>query len=140
MLDSTSASYHSGIMVLLEIFNFLSIFVLVPSAPLNLELLSDTFSSLWARWEIPATPNGVILSYTISCQTTPMVTPMPMVTPTTLQFITSNNEPSFNLTNLSPFTYYTCSAVANTSAGAGPSSNSATERTNETGKNSFRPL
>ena len=128
MTFSSYAFWQARLMVSLACgsdYNFLLLFFAVPSAPLNFDLRQSTSSSLLASWDVPATRNGIIQGYTVSCNATPMATP--------ITFDAPSDTLVLNLTSLLPFTNYTCSVTANTSAGAGLASNLDLERTNEGG-------
>ena len=88
--------------------------------------IENSSSNLSSSWLAPETPNGVILGYNISCTSSKSEQ---------VSFDASPTETSLVLTDLSPFTNYTCVVRARTVAGEGLPSNFSVARTDEGGKN-----
>ncbi|CAL1294957.1 unnamed protein product [Larinioides sclopetarius] len=86
--------------------------IAVPSAPVNLELVSATNISIMLKWKQPVAPNGPISGYTVSWKTThggdsPQVVAVQPI----LQH---------NIIGLLPYKNYSIQVSAKTSAGSGP--------------------
>ena len=79
--------------------------------PLNFMATPDS-TSLRFTWSLPAPSdrNGAITDYTIQCSTG-----------STTQFSQTVSSPTYTASGLSPYTNYTCSVLASTSVGDGPS-------------------
>ena len=88
---------------------FLSFHTVPGSTPLNLNISFINSSTLLLSWSQPLIPNGIITKYTINC-------------------IGENNKDHTVVTNttmtlvsdLSPYTNYTCSVFGHTRVGMGP--------------------
>jgi len=95
-----------------------------PSAPRDFTLsrIDGSSRSLSSSWSVPAFANGIIINYTISCNTTEAGTVTLMIGPSTL---------STTLTGLQPYTEYTCTVSALTSAGVGNASDPQMARTDQ---------
>ena len=112
----------------------------VPSSPLALSVstVSGSRNLLSASWSSPIPKNGIIVAYTIYCNTSAsqaypeqvigsnLSTAKSVVNRTTLAVIFS--------TGLIPYTQYDCYVTANTSVGEGTPSSIITTRTSESGK------
>lgn len=85
---------------------------IAPGPPSNLRLVPIDSTSLRFSWELPAQQNGIVTGYNYSCTQTESVEELARNT-------TNSNITSVVLTGLSPFTNYTCSVSASTSAGTG---------------------
>ena len=99
-------------MVRLCIFqnNYFCFFNTVPgSTPLNLNISIINSSTLQLSWTQPLIPNGIITKYTINCieENNKNHT---VVTSTTMILVS----------DLSPYTNYTCSVFGHTRVGRGP--------------------
>ncbi len=94
-----------------------------------LSMVAGSPTMLSASWMVPDPTNGVITGYTIRCSSTPLG----MLPP----FIISASVTETNLENLTPFTSYSCSISANTSAGEGGNSNMETATTDEDCKSQY---
>lgn len=95
----------------------------VPTQPLDfrLEDVLNAPTQLIARWLVPESPNGMILAYSVYCDTSLLPT------------VVSGDATMVTLTGLSPFTDYECYVTASTGAGEGYPSNIDTEITVEDG-------
>ena len=82
----------------------------VPSSPAFLNVTVAGPHTITLTWSPPTQPNGTILAYTISYQGGGMEDIV----------VVGGNESWVNLTSLTPYTNYTLSVSANTSAGEGP--------------------
>ena len=102
---------HYLVLVLYMMVLSLSFLVVPSGSPQNLVVVSESSRSLRLTWEPPfeENRNGLIITYTV--------------------FIVADDGTSLELTaagtsvvatNLRPFTTYTCSVVASTSVGRGP--------------------
>ena len=83
----------------------------VPAGPpRNFSIVAESSTSLYIIWSAPATSNGVITEYQIQCSgDNKNFTSAVMGSPTTT-----------TLSGLLPYTNYSCSITAHTSAGGGP--------------------
>lgn len=79
----------------------------VPSAPTNLNVIESTPDTLSLSWDEPVNTSGNIISYTIT------------LTPSGRVIVVDGSDGMFNVTGLTPYTLYTVSVSANTSAGGG---------------------
>ena len=115
------------------------LFSLAPSAPLNFTLsnvlASPTFLS--ATWSVPLQRNGIIIGYSVYCNTS-INQPFPeqVIGPNipNLRSVVSGTQlaVSFN-TGLKPYTQYSCYVTANTSFGQSSSSSLVTALTAQSG-------
>ena len=98
-----------------------------PAAPRNftLETIPSSPMQLRAFWVVPDPTNGMIINYTIRCNSSN--------TQPSLMRMVESSMTSLVLEGLSPFTAYSCRVSATTGAGEGPSSNSMTAQTDEDG-------
>ena len=122
-----------------------SIFSTVPSSPLALSVstVSGSPNQLSASWSSPIPRNGIIIAYTIYCNTSasqayPEQIIGPKV-PTARSFVNGTTLAVTFRTGLSPYTRFDCYVTANTSVGEGIPSPVMTTRTSESGKQ-FRYL
>ena len=111
----------------------------VPSFPVNVSLTSVpvTPNALYATWSVPTLKNGIILAYTVYCNTTSSQAYSEQVlgpnVPTIRSVVNGTTlAVAFN-TGLNPYTQYSCYVTANTSAGEGSQSLSLLARTAEGG-------
>ena len=84
-------------------------FILGPSEPYSLEIVSIASSFLTFQWMPPKVPNGVITQYSIQLNGTNISS-------------LSRNELMYTIEGLSPDTVYVLQVRAHTVLGAGPSS------------------
>ena len=84
-------------------------FILGPSEPYSLKIVSVASSSLTFQWMPPEVPNGVITQYSIQLNETDINS-------------LSNNELMCTIEGLSPDTVYVLQVRAHNGVGAGPSS------------------
>ena len=98
----------------------------VPSAPRNftLSMVSGSPNTLFASWNIPELINGIISGYTINCSSSDEM----------LGFSFNEFVLSTSLSGLTPFTNYSCTISARTSAGEGTVSTVVTTTTDKDGK------
>ena len=76
--------------------------------------------ALEIQWSPPAVPNGIIVSYTVYSNGTPVVN-------------VSGSEVNYLLDGLSPYQEISVSVSASTKIGEGPQSEQKTTRTQQTG-------
>ena len=83
----------------------------VPAGPPhNFSIVAKSSQSINVTWSAPTTPNGVITEYQLQCSgDNKKLTSAVMGSPTTT-----------TLSGLLPYTNYSCSITAHTSAGGGP--------------------
>ena len=84
-------------------------FIVPGSPPLNLSISFVNSTTLLLSWSQPLIPNGIIINYTINCigENNKNHT---VVTSTTMTLVS----------DLSPYTNYTCSVFGHTRVGIGP--------------------
>ena len=93
-------------------------------------------TQLSARWSVPIPRNGVIISYSVYCNTSEdQAYPEQMIgaNAPTIRSVVNGTTLATTLTGLYPFTQYTCYVTANTSVGEGSTSDMLTEQTTEFG-------
>ena len=90
-----------------------------PSSPLNLMITNKTSTSLTVEWSPPLTPNGVILSYQVSYVGLESVNSVPDSFETISTLNTNGTTQTVEVTGLSPYSRYSLSVKAFTSAGGG---------------------
>ena len=90
-----------------------------PSSPLNLTVTNKTSTSLTAEWSPSLTPNGVILSYQVSYVGLESVNPVPDSFETNSTLNTNGTTQTVEVAGLSPYSLYSLSVKAFTSAGGG---------------------
>ena len=103
-------------------------FCTVPEdAPLDVEAMGRSASSVLVTWTPPSTPNGIITSYTIYVNHTDgsPVEIMP----------SGSSMTSYTVTNLQPYQLIIVQISASTLAGEGPKSEPASGRSTEEGNN-----
>ena len=106
---------------------FVFVIIAAPSAPRSFSLVPSTDPAmLAASWNIPLPTNGIIISYTVVCNSTIVLVLQP--SPSDLATVETV------LTGLQPFTVYECSVFANTSAGRGLESETRVAMTTEAGE------
>ena len=105
----------------------MSLLSLVPTAPRNFTLeTSPTPTILLASWVVPLRANGILSNYSIVCNDSKAFSvDAPSGNQTVIQT---------GLTGLTAFTFYECSVMASTGAGAGQSSETVVAMTAEDGK------
>ena len=103
-----------------------------PSSPLNLTITNKTSTSLTVEWSPPLTPNGVILSYQVSYVGLESVNPVPDSFETNSTLNTNGTTQTVEVAGLSPYSWYSLSMKAFTSAGGGEET-TVTLRTEEDG-------
>ena len=102
------------------------------SQSLDANRISDSPRELQVSWEPPLEPNGIITSYKVYCYETG-------------SRVSTNDEDAVTevvngavteavVAGLIPYTFYECYVTANTSVGEGNASESASARTDESGK------
>ena len=111
----------------------------VPSSPLALSVsaVPGSPNQLSASWSPPVTKNGIIIAYTIYCNTSasqayPEQVIRPNV-PTVRSVVIGTTLAVTFSTGLNPYTQYDCYVTANTSVGEGTPSPIITTRTLESG-------
>eukprot|EP00731_Ephydatia_muelleri_P007441 Em0003g1689a len=109
----------------------------VPSSPLALSVstVSGSPNQLSASWSSPIPKNGIIIAYTIYCNTSasqayPEQVIGPNV-PTARSVVNATAMAVIFITGLNPYTQYDCYVTANTSVGEGTPSLVITTRTSE---------
>ena len=92
-----------------KVLYFLFVFLGPGSPPLNLSINAFNSTTLLLSWLQPLIPNGIIIKYTINCigENNKNHTVM---TSTTMTLVS----------DLSPYTNYTCSVFGHTRVGIGP--------------------
>ena len=90
-----------------------------PSSPLNLMIFNKMSTSLTVEWSPPLTPNGVILSYQVSYVGLESVNPVPDSFETNSTLNPNGATQTVDLGGLSPYSLYSLSVKAFTSAGGG---------------------
>ena len=90
-----------------------------PSSPLNLMINNKMSTSLTVEWSPPLTPNGVILSYQVSYVGLESVNPVPDSFERNSTLNTNGTTQTVEVTGLSPYSQYSLSVKAFTSAGGG---------------------
>ena len=112
----------------------------VPSSPLALSVstVPGSPNQLSASWSSPIPKNGIIIAYTIYCNTSasqayPEQVMGPNV-PTVRSVVNGTTMAVTFSTGLNPYTQYDCYVTANTSVGEGTPSLVITTRTSESGK------
>ena len=112
-----------------------SLYPIVPSSPLNFSLFSVPGypTTLSANWSAPIPKNGIIVAYSVYCNTS--------INQTYPEQVIGPNAPTRSVVNvtrltivgLNPFTQYSCYVTANTSVGEGSPSNIVTVQTAQSG-------
>ena len=112
----------------------------VPSSPLNL-FVSTVFGSpnqLSASWSPPIRTNGIIIAYTVYCNTSASQAYSEQVigpnVPTVRSLVNGTTLAVTINTGLTPYTQYNCYVTANTSVGEGIPSQIVTARTDQSSK------
>ena len=117
----------------------------VPSSPLALSVstVPGSPNQLSASWSSPIPKNGIIIAYTIYCNTSAsQAYPEQVIGPNlpTARFVVNGRTLAVTFsTGLNPYTQYDCYVTANTSVGEGTPSSIITTSTSESGKQ-FRYL
>ena len=95
-------------------------------------MIDGTPTQLLASWMSPDPTNGEILNYTVRCTN---------VNQTSIfAVIVAGDSLMVLLEGLSPYTFYSCNVSANTSTGEGPSTDSETAQTDESGNMIFQAM
>ena len=90
-----------------------------PSSPLDLMIANKMSTSLTVEWSPPLTPNGVILSYQVSYVGLESVNPVPDSFETNSTLNTNGTTQTVEVVGLTPYSLYSLSVKAFTSAGGG---------------------
>ena len=109
-------------------------FIAGPSPPLNVTVLMKTSTSLLVSWLPPSMPNGVLISYEVYYTGESSLNPVPASFYHSLSSTISAPNTSLVLSNLVPYSNYTISVRAFTSAGPGEYSEVIEDRTEEDGE------
>ena len=107
---------HHRIVPIKYVYN---IHTIDPSSPLHLMITNKMSTSLTAEWSPPLTPNGVILSYQVSYVGLESVNPVPDSFETDSTLNTNGTTQTVEVVGLSPYSLYSLSVKAFTSAGGG---------------------
>ena len=103
-----------------------------PTPPLNFTLIqSSSSSSLEASWVEPATLNGVLANYTITCQVSSTQFYSQQIMGSRLVDTVSPTSTTATITDLNPFTTYDCYVTASTGGGESSPSNTESNTTSE---------
>ena len=111
-----------------------------PSSPLNLSVstVPGSPNQLSASWSPPIPKNGIIIAYTVYCNTSAsQAYPEQMIgpnVPTVRSVVNGTTLATVFTTGLSPYTQYNCYVTANTSVGEGTPSQIVTARTDQSSK------
>ena len=111
-----------------------------PSSPLNFSVSTVLGSpnKLSASWSPPIPMNGIIIAYTVYCNTSASQTyPEQMIgsnVPTVRSVVNGTTLATVFTTGLTPYTQYNCYLTANTSVGEGIPSQIMTARTDQSSK------
>ena len=105
----------------------------VPSPPLSATVADKTSTTLLVTWLPPATPNGVLTSYEVYYKGVSSVNPVPASFYQPLSVTVSAPNTSLVLSGLFPYSNYTITVRAFTSAGPGEVSEEIEDRTEEDG-------
>ena len=110
----------------------------VPSSPQNFSLspVAGSPSQLSASWSVPIPRNGIITGYSVYCNTSADQSyPEQMIGSNvpTIRSVVNGTTLVATLSELSPYTQYSCYVIANTSVGEGNPSYVLTTRTVEGG-------
>ena len=106
----------------------------VSSAPLNVTVANKNSTTLLVTWLPPTTPNGVLSIYELQYTGVSSVNPVPSSFYQTQHLNISYPGISFLLSDLVPYSNYTISVRAFTSAGPGEYSEVIEDRTEEDGE------
>ena len=105
-----------------------------PSVPLNVTVFNETSTTLLVTWMLPSAPNGVITSYELYYMGVSSENPVPASFYQPISFVIYAPSTSLLLEGLFPFSKYTMSVRAFTSAGPGEYSKEIEDRTEEDGE------
>ena len=111
-----------------------------PSSPLNLSVstVPGSPNKLSASWSPPMPKNGIIIAYTVYCNTSASQTYPEQVigpnVPTVRSVVNGTTLTTVFTTGLSPYTQYNCYVTANTSVGEGTLSKIITARADQSSK------
>eukprot|EP00731_Ephydatia_muelleri_P007444 Em0003g1692a len=109
----------------------------VPSSPLALSVsnVPGSHNQLSASWSPPITKNGIIIAYTIHCNTSASLAYPEQVmgpnVPTVRSVVNGTTLAATFSTGINPYSQYDCYVTANTSVGEGTPSPIITTRTSE---------
>ena len=112
----------------------------VPSSPLALSVstVPGSHNQLSASWSPPITKNGIIIAYTIYCNTSASLAYPEQVmgpnVPTVRSVVNGTTLAATFSTGINPYSQYDCYVTANTSVGEGTPSPIITTRTSESGR------
>ena len=106
------------------------------SSPQNLTITNKKSTSLTVEWSPPLTPNGVVLSYQVSYVGLESVNPVPDSFETNSTLNTNGTTQTVDVVGLSPYSLYSLSVKAFTSAGGGEET-TVTFRTEEDCKSTY---
>ena len=137
MISFTTHEY--GIAQTMNLSVYYLIPILVPSEPsISVSRRDGEPNELLVTWTAPENPNGIILNYTVYCDTSPSSESGDNAQDT--EFLdaatvaVSGSARSAVVMNLIPYTYYDCYVTANTSVGEGNSSSVESAQTDESGQ------
>ena len=106
----------------------------VPSVPLTVTVANKTSTTLLVTWLPPSIPNGVLFSYEVYYRGESSLNPVPASFFQPLFLSVSVPNTSLVLSDLVPYSNYTISVRAFTSAGPGEYSEEIEDRTEEDGE------
>ena len=113
-----------------------------PQSP-NTDQIRDSPTELLVSWEHPLEPNGIITSYKVYCYETVdsgsgsafgSEDREILVEESVTIAVVPGDVTDAIVSELTPYTFYDCYVSANTSIGEGNATNSASARTDESGK------
>ena len=116
---------------------FTSNYPIVPSSPLDFSLFAVPGypTTLSANWSAPIPKNGIIVAYSVYCNTSINQTYLEQVIGPNVPTIRSVlNVTKLTIVGLNPYTQYSCHVTANTSVGEGSPSVLVTAQTFEGSK------
>ena len=140
MISFTTHEYGKALTMNLSVYYLIPI--LVPSEPsISVSRRDGEPNELLVTWTAPENPNGIILNYTVYCDTslTSESGDNALMSEDT-EFLdaatvaVSGSARSAVVMNLIPYTYYDCYVTANTSVGEGNSSSVESAQTDESGQ------
>ena len=114
-----------------------------PSPPLNLSVstVPGSPNQLSASWSPPILRNGIVIAYTVYCNTSAsQAYPEQMIgpnVPTVRSVVNGTTLAVTFITGLNPYTQYNCYVTTNTSVGEGPPSQIMTARTDQSSKHTI---
>ena len=105
-----------------------------PTAPIGLTVAQSSATQLYVSWSRPIPSNGVINRYTLDCSGSGEQYYSDQMVPGPFMMDYGGEMTSAVLSNLLPFTNYTCTISATTGAGEGDMSDPVTQATDESSK------